>query len=154
MTIRGEADMRAGAYKAAVAEQRRPGRVISDGSIDLYELVRMGTLAALSHNTQPWLFRLQNRSIEVVPDFSRRCPVVDPDDAHLFKSLGCAAENIVQAAAAQGHAAEAAFDPTRRSIKIALHHTLHLQAGPLFHRSRSANRRGGLTMAVPFRLRR
>jgi hypothetical protein len=36
--------------------------------------------------------------------------VVDPDDAHLFKSLGCAAETIVQAAAAAGQATDIAVD--------------------------------------------
>ena len=36
--------------------------------------------------------------------------MVDPDDAHLFKSLGCAAENLVHAAAAQGRAAEVTVD--------------------------------------------
>jgi len=37
-----------------------------------------------------------------VPDFTRRCPIVDPDDHHLYVSLGCAAENMVLAAAAKG----------------------------------------------------
>jgi hypothetical protein len=27
----------------------------------------------------------------ILPDLSRRCPAVDPDDHHLFVSLGCAA---------------------------------------------------------------
>ena len=62
------------------------------------ELVRYATLAASSHNTQPWKFRLAANSLTVIPDFSRRTPIVDPDDHHLFASLGCAVENIVQAA--------------------------------------------------------
>ena len=66
------------------------------------ELVRYATLAANSHNTQPWLFKIGNRSISISPDFSRRCPVVDPDDHHVYASLGCATENIVQAAKAFG----------------------------------------------------
>ncbi|MGH1559991.1 hypothetical protein ACRAWD_24530 [Caulobacter segnis] len=32
------------------------------------------------------------RAIEILPDLSRRTPVVDPDDHHLFVSLGCALE--------------------------------------------------------------
>jgi hypothetical protein len=35
-----------------------------------------------------------------VPDYARRCPIVDPDDHHLFVSLGCATENLIHAAAA------------------------------------------------------
>lgn len=74
-----------------------------DGApVDYRELIRLGSLAASSHNTQPWTFSHDNGLIRIEPDFSRRCPVVDPDDAHLFKSLGCAAENIVHAAAAVG----------------------------------------------------
>ncbi len=66
------------------------------------ELVRYATLAANSHNTQPWLFKIGSRRITISPDFSRRCPVVDPDDHHLYASLGCATENIVHAAKAFG----------------------------------------------------
>ena len=76
----------------------------------LRELVRAGTLAANSHNTQPWRFTMAERQITVGPDLSRRCPAVDPDDHHLFASLGCAVENIVQAASSLGFKAEPTFD--------------------------------------------
>ena len=66
------------------------------------ELVRYATLAANSHNTQPWTFTIAEHRITIAPDFARRCPAVDPDDHHLFVSLGCAAENLVHAAAATG----------------------------------------------------
>lgn len=78
------------------------------------ELVRYATLAANSHNTQPWLFSLQPGEIVIRPDFARRTPVVDPDDHHLWISLGCAAENLVLAAAAFGHRAEPLFDARDR----------------------------------------
>ena len=66
------------------------------------ELVRAATLAANSHNTQPWIFTADADQITIAPDFSRRCPAVDPDDHHLYVSLGCAAENLTHAAAAIG----------------------------------------------------
>lgn len=66
------------------------------------ELVRYATLAPSSHNTQCWQFRLGARGVSIAPDYRRRCPVVDPDDHHLFVSLGCAAENLVHAALAMG----------------------------------------------------
>ena len=69
-------------------------------------LVQAATLAASSHNTQPWTFHVAADSILIEPDLARRCEVVDPDDSHLYKSLGCAAENIVAAAPAYGFAAE------------------------------------------------
>jgi hypothetical protein len=46
-----------------------------------------------------------------LPDLSRRCPAVDPDDHHLYVSLGCAAENLIQAAAANGLMGHAVVDP-------------------------------------------
>ena len=66
------------------------------------DLVRHAVLAASSHNTQPWLFRLEPGAISILPDRSRRCPAVDPDDHHLYASLGCAAENLLVAARATG----------------------------------------------------
>ena len=47
----------------------------------------------------------------IIPDVARRTPVVDPDDHHLFASLGAAVENIVQAAPIFGLAAKPHFDP-------------------------------------------
>ena len=85
------------------------------------ELVRYATLAPSSHNTQCWKFAVDDgQSITILPDFSRRCPVVDPDDHHLFVSLGCAAENLVQAARALGLHGEARFDAARDAVHIAL----------------------------------
>ena len=80
------------------------------------ELVRHATLAPSSHNTQCWKFRLQERSITIEPDLTRRCPAVDPDDHHLFVSLGCATENLVQAALANGLRAGARFDPAGAGV--------------------------------------
>lgn len=71
-------------------------------SLIQHELVRYAMLAPSSHNTQCWKFRIAGKTISILPDLSRRCPVVDPDDHHLFVSLGCAAENLQQAAAAFG----------------------------------------------------
>jgi hypothetical protein len=84
------------------------------------ELVRYATLAPSSHNTQCWKFALEKDAITILPDFSRRCPAVDPDDHHLFVSLGCAAENLIQAARAHGLRAEAGFDAARSGVSIAL----------------------------------
>lgn len=69
---------------------------------DLQDVVRYAALAASSHNTQPWRFLIADRTIEIRPDFRRRMPAVDPDDHHLFVSLGCAAANLALAAAAIG----------------------------------------------------
>lgn len=78
---------------------------------DRLELVRFATLAANGHNTQPWKFRLGPRETSILPDFSRRTEVVDPDDHHLYLSLGCASENYMLAAAAHGCPTDFMYDP-------------------------------------------
>jgi nitroreductase len=70
------------------------------------DLIRFATLAPSGHNTQPWRFRVAGSRIEISPDLARRTPVVDPDDHHIFVSLGCAAENLALAAAARGRPGE------------------------------------------------
>jgi hypothetical protein len=69
---------------------------------DAGELIRYATLAPNGHNAQPWRFSTAPGLITIQPDFTRRTPVVDPDDHHLFVSLGCAAENLALASAARG----------------------------------------------------
>lgn len=109
-------------YQAAVESTWRHASDDADSYLArMLELVRYATLAPSSHNTQCWRFRIEQRSVSILPDFQRRCPVVDPDDHHLFVSLGCAAENLVQAAAARGFQAATAFDADGgESVTIAL----------------------------------
>ena len=103
------------------------------------ELVRYATLAPSSHNTQCWKFAIEGKGkgngkgkgITILPDLSRRTPAVDPDDHHLFVSLGCATENLVQAALAHGLKGEAGFDPASDAIRVTLTPT-QSQATALF----------------------
>ncbi len=95
-------------YNASVEETR----AALAQSPALSELLRYATLAANGHNTQPWRFRVGERRIEILPDLTRRTPAVDPDDHHLFASLGCAAENLSLAAAATGDQGELRFNQT------------------------------------------
>ena len=92
-------------YREEVERQRR----LLTGDPTLRDLVRLSTLAANGHNTQPWKFRLHEVSVKILPDLSRRTAVVDPDDHHLYVSLGCAAENMVVAARAHGRQADVAI---------------------------------------------
>lgn len=111
----------AAAYDAAVEATWRHSDGFDLPAPDaLKELVRYATLAANSHNTQPWQFRLSDRAILVLPDLTRRLASVDPDNHHLFASLGCATENLVQAAAAFGLRANATFDAAVGGIRLDL----------------------------------
>jgi len=101
-------------YDGTVAASRAPLQAAPRDR----ELVRFATLAANSHNTQPWIFSARGNEIAIAPDFARRCPAVDPDDHHLFVSLGCAAENLVLAASTLGWRADPVVEGDR--IVIAL----------------------------------
>jgi hypothetical protein len=94
-------------YASAIAPLRAP---LADPA-RLRDLIRFATLAPNGHNTQPWRFRAAARQIAILPDFTRRTPVVDPDDHHIFVSLGAAAENLALASAARGQPGMVRFDP-------------------------------------------
>lgn len=68
-------------------------------------IVRAGILAASAHNTQPWLFRIAPERITVYADTSRHLGSFDPFLREMHISLGCAVENMVLAARAEGFAA-------------------------------------------------
>ncbi len=68
----------------------------------LQAMIQAATLAPSSHNTQPWLFRLKESSVELLADRTRALPVNDPDDRELTVSCGCALYNLRVAAAAAG----------------------------------------------------
>src|ERR1700720_1705686 len=105
-------------YGAALRTLRSPLHESAEHGSLLPELVRCATLAAKGHNTQPWKFGLSPDMIAIRPDLSRRTPVVDPDEHHLWVSLGCATENLVVAAAALGKHADVAFGP--QEVHVAL----------------------------------
>jgi hypothetical protein len=101
------------AEQKAARALREPGpRGTDTATAPLRDLVRQATLAPSSHNTQCWRFQIVEKLISIAPDLARRCPVVDPDDHHLFVSLGCATENLVHAALAAGLHADPRFDPS------------------------------------------
>lgn len=117
----------------AARRLRRPEAVgTGDRALLLGELVRHATLAPSSHNTQCWKFRVQEGLITIAPDFARRCPAVDPDDHHLFVSLGCASENLAQAALANGLQAGASFDPAGDGEVVVRLEATKAHASPLF----------------------
>lgn len=87
---------------------------------ELHYLVHHATLAANSHNTQPWLFSGNRDHVTIRPDLSRTTPAVDPDNHHLFTSLGCAAENLSLAASAYGRSNAVDFLAGEDEVRISL----------------------------------
>jgi hypothetical protein len=94
-------------YEAGLAPLRAP----LANPAPVRDLIRYATLAPNGHNTQPWKFQVRGNVIRILPDLARRTPVVDPDDHHLFVSLGAAAENLSLASAARGRPGTLGFDP-------------------------------------------
>jgi len=105
-------------YGPTLRTLRSPLNEAAEHDALLQELVRCATLAANGHNTQPWKFGLSPGAITIRPDLSRRTPVVDPDEHHLWVSLGCATENLVLAAAALGKHADVVFGPQEVHVSL------------------------------------
>lgn len=126
-------DSAADGYESLAARTWQQGPLLGfDRKALGMELVRYATLAPSSHNTQCWKFSIgEDKAITILPDLARRCPAVDPDDHHLFVSLGCAAENLAQAALAHGLRTEASFDASRDAVQLSLAPTA-AQVGPMY----------------------
>jgi len=74
-------------------------------------LVRAALLASNPHNTQPWLFKLDATRIELYADTKRNLGSFDPYLREMHLGLGCALENMLLAAAANGYRAQAVVVP-------------------------------------------
>jgi len=74
-------------------------------------LVRAAILAASPHNTQPWLFKVAQSSIELHIDTRRNVGALDPFLREEHIGMGCALENLLLAAPANGYAATVTFQP-------------------------------------------
>jgi len=74
-------------------------------------LVRAAILAASPHNTQPWLFKVTDNQIELYADTGRYPGALDPYLREQHIGLGCALENLMLAAAANGYNATATLLP-------------------------------------------
>jgi nitroreductase len=69
-----------------------PADWLRDGDAEekLRFLARFAILAPSGYNTQPWLFRVRDGRLEVIADWLRALPVVDPHDRALVISCGAA----------------------------------------------------------------
>ena len=101
---------------------------------DPKELIEYAVRAPSGHNTQPWLFSIQEDEIHIHPDLNRTLSVVDGDDHALYISLGCAAENIVIAATKYGFESSLTLvdsEPDGVTLKISLTAGRQVRKDPL-----------------------
>jgi hypothetical protein len=101
-----------------IVTSNQKNQLENDNQAKIREILRYTIKAPSSHNTQCWRFRIDEANtddknkypnshspaptVTILPDFDRACPVVDPDNHHLYATLGCALENFVHAALALG----------------------------------------------------
>ena len=69
-------------------------------------LLNYAVLAPSEYNTQPWLFKVSGKTVEIFADRSRRLPIVDPEDRELTISCGAALFNLRVALRHFGYADE------------------------------------------------
>src|SRR5512140_1245184 len=65
-------------------------------------IVAAGILASNPHNSQPWIFRLTESAIDLFADRGRQIGTIDPFLREMYIGLGCALENMLLAAGAEG----------------------------------------------------
>jgi hypothetical protein len=108
-------------------------------------LVRAAILASNPHNSQPWLFRVSDSQIDVYADTTRQIGTIDPFLREMYTGVGCAIENLVLAAHAEGFLPTVTYLPDANETTYAARVTLssaNPEVSPLYEAipSRRTNR--------------
>ncbi len=80
-------------------------------------LINSAILAANAHNSQPWLFKLGNSSIDIIADTGRNLGPIDPNLREMYISLGCALENLTIAAKTNGYSSQIVYFPDKQNTR-------------------------------------
>ena len=73
-----------------------------DAKSPVERIVAAGILASNPHNSQPWIFRITDSTIDLFAVPERQIGVIDPFRREMYIGLGCAVENMRLAAEAEG----------------------------------------------------
>jgi hypothetical protein len=94
-----------GVFSVGKGVAYKPWRNWRDGATATERIVAAGILASNPHNSQPWIFRISDARIDLFADPERQIGVIDPFLREMYIGLGCALENMVLAAQAEGFTA-------------------------------------------------
>ncbi len=110
-----------GIFSAGTGLAYEPWKNWQDAATPLERIVAAGILASNPHNSQPWFFYISTSAINLVADFERQIGVIDPFRREMYIGLGCAIENMVLAAAAEGFQAGVHLLPDSTDASLAAH---------------------------------
>ena len=82
----------------------------------IYFLLKYAILAPSTHNTQPWLFKIESENCKIFIDSNRLLPESDPENRDLYISLGCSVQNLVEAAKIYGIFKSVSFYPKSKNL--------------------------------------
>ena len=78
-------------------------------------LVSAAILASNPHNSQPWLFRVAERRIDLYANTARSLRSIDPFQREMYIGLGCALENLMVAARSRGNKTRLTLFPNSKA---------------------------------------
>jgi hypothetical protein len=67
---------------------------LKDNRQKILHILRFGSLAPSTHNTQPWSFKLEKDTVIVMPNFKKNIPEADPSGRDMYISIGAFIKNV------------------------------------------------------------
>jgi len=100
-----------GVFSAGQGIAYEPWKNWKEATSPLERIVAAGILASNPHNSQPWIFKITDSSIDMFADPMRQIGVIDPFRREMYIGLGCAIENMTLSAEAEGFSADITLMP-------------------------------------------
>ncbi len=119
-----------GVFRVGQGPAYEPWKNWRDAATASERIVAAGILASNPHNSQPWIFRISDATIDLFADRQRQIGAIDPFLREMYIGLGCAVENMLLAASAEGFSAALQLMPDSADGTHAAHIEL-LPASPL-----------------------
>ncbi|HSB00981.1 MAG TPA: hypothetical protein VLE49_10055 [Anaerolineales bacterium] len=94
-----------GVFSVGQGPAYEPWKNWRDAATATERIVAAGILASNPHNSQPWIFRISETAIDLFADRGRQIGAIDPFLREMYIGLGCALENMLLAAQAEGFSA-------------------------------------------------